>query len=306
MGTGIAPVIANIELPGMTAIRRGKVRDTFDLGDSLLMVASDRISAFDVILPTPIPLKGIILTQLSRYWFQETRHIVPNHLITASIREFPEELKSNSSRLAGRSMIVKKAERIDFECVVRGYLAGSGWAEYKRNGTVADVPFPAGLLQADRLPQPVFTPAMKNDEGHDENISVQRLHHEIGDELANKLEDISLQLYSFAADHAQRCGIVLADTKFEFGFVDGELTLIDEALTPDSSRFWDARTWKPGSDQPSFDKQFVRDWLIDSGWDKEPPAPELPGRVVIGTSSRYHEAFKRLTGGSLWYETVDG
>ena len=306
MGVGLAPVISTVELDGMTPIRRGKVRDTFDLGDSLLMVASDRISAFDVVLPTPIPLKGIILTQLSRYWFEETRHIVPNHLISASIRDFPNDLKSRNGKLAGRSMIVKKAARIDFECVVRGFLAGSGWAEYQRSGTVADLPVPAGFIQADRLPEPVFTPAMKNDEGHDENISVQRLHNEIGSDLATKLEDISLQLYSFAADHAQRCGIMLADTKFEFGFVNGELTLIDEALTPDSSRFWDARTYRPGNDQPSFDKQFVRDWLLDTGWDKEPPAPELPGRVVMGTSSRYHEAFKRLTGSSLWYETLDG
>jgi phosphoribosylaminoimidazole-succinocarboxamide synthase len=305
MGTGIAPVIAKVELPGMEPIRRGKVRDTFDLGDSLLMVASDRISAFDVILPTPIPLKGIILTQLSRFWFHETRHIVPNHLITASIKEFPERLKSLNGRLAGRSMIVKKAERIDFECVVRGYLAGSGWAEYQRSGTVAGLPLPSGLRQADQLSTPIFTPSMKNDQGHDENISVERLHNEIGSELATKLEDISLQLYAFAADHARRCGIIVADTKFEFGFVNGELTLIDEALTPDSSRFWDARTYHPGRDQPSFDKQPVRDWLIDSGWDKEPPAPELPGKVVIGTSSRYNEAFKRLTGSSLWFETLD-
>jgi phosphoribosylaminoimidazole-succinocarboxamide synthase len=305
MGTGIAPVIAKVELPGMEPIRRGKVRDTFDLGDSLLMVASDRISAFDVILPTPIPLKGIILTQLSRFWFHETRHIVPNHLITASIKEFPERLKSLNGRLAGRSMIVKKAERIDFECVVRGYLAGSGWAEYQRSGTVAGLPLPSGLRQADQLSTPIFTPSMKNDQGHDENISVERLHNEIGSELATKLEDISLQLYAFAADHARRCGIIVADTKFEFGFVNGELTLIDEALTPDSSRFWDARTYEPGRDQPSFDKQPVRDWLIDSGWDKEPPAPELPGKVVIGTSSRYNEAFKRLTGSSLWFETLD-
>lgn len=306
MGTGMAPVISTVELPGMEPIRRGKVRDTFDLGDSLLMVASDRISAFDVILPTPIPLKGIILTQLSRFWFKETAAIVPNHLISASIREFPESLQSRNGRLAGRSMIVKKAERIDIECVVRGYLAGSGWAEYQRSGTVAELPIQEGMRQADRLPEPVFTPAMKNDAGHDENISIKHLHNIIGADLATKLEDISLQLYSFAAGHAQRCGIILADTKFEFGFVDGELTLIDEALTPDSSRFWDARTYEPGHDQPSFDKQFVRDWLIDSGWDKEPPAPELPSRVVVGTSSRYHEAFKRLTGQSLWYETVDG
>jgi phosphoribosylaminoimidazole-succinocarboxamide synthase len=303
---GLAPVISEVDLPGIPLIRRGKVRDSFELGDSMLMVATDRLSAFDVVLPTPIPLKGIILTQLSRFWFEQTRHIVPNHLITASVRDFPEELVALNGKLAGRSMMVKRAERIDFECVVRGYLAGSAWVEYQRTGTVAGLPMPAGLVQASELPEPVFTPAMKNDEGHDENISVQRLHNEIGSELATKLEEISLQLFHFAAGHAQRSGIIVADTKFEFGFIDGELSLIDEALTPDSSRFWDARTYEPGQDQPSFDKQFVRDWLLQSGWDKEPPAPELPGQVVIGTSARYHEAFKRLTGGSLWYDTLDG
>lgn len=303
---GLAPVITEVDLPGIPLVRRGKVRDTFDLGDSLLMVATDRLSAFDVVLPTPIPLKGIILTQLSRFWFEQTRHIAPNHLITASVREFPKDLIALNGKLAGRSMIVKRAERIDFECVVRGYLAGSAWAEYQQSGTMAGLPLPAGMVQATQLPEPVFTPAMKNDEGHDENISIQRLRDEIGSELATKLEETSLQLYLFAAGHAQRSGIIVADTKFEFGFVDGELTLIDEALTPDSSRFWDARTYQPGRDQPSFDKQFVRDWLIQSGWNKEPPAPELPGQVVIGTSARYHEAFKRLTGGSLWYDTLDG
>jgi phosphoribosylaminoimidazole-succinocarboxamide synthase len=303
---GLAPVITEVDLPGIPLLRRGKVRDSFDLGDAMLMVATDRISAFDVVLPTPIPLKGIILTQLSRFWFEQTRDIVPNHLITASIRDFPQELIARNGKLAGRSMIVKRAERIDFECVVRGYLAGSAWAEYQREGTMAGLPLPAGMAQATQLPEPVFTPAMKNDAGHDENISIQRLCNEIGTELAAKLEETSLQLYLFASGHAQRSGIIVADTKFEFGFIDGELTLIDEALTPDSSRFWDARTYQPGRDQPSFDKQFVRDWLIQSGWNKEPPAPELPGQVVIGTSARYHEAFKRLTGGSLWYDTLDG
>lgn len=303
---GLAPVVSDIDIPGLTLFRRGKVRDTFDLGDSLLMVASDRLSAFDVVLPTPIPLKGIILTQLSRYWFEQTKEIVPNHLITASIREFPSDLAQYSRLLAGRSMIVKRAERIDVECVVRGYIAGSAWAEYQQRETIADLPIRAGMLQAEQLPEPIFTPAMKNDRGHDENVSIQHLRNAIGTELAIKLEDVSLQLYSFALGHAQRSGVIVADTKFEFGFIDGELTLIDEALTPDSSRFWDARTYSPGNDQPSFDKQFVRNWLMQSGWDKEPPAPELPGQVVVGTSARYHEAFKRLTGGSLWYDTLDG
>jgi phosphoribosylaminoimidazole-succinocarboxamide synthase len=290
----------------MTLFRRGKVRDTFDLGDSLLMVASDRLSAFDVVLPTPIPLKGIILTQLSRYWFEQTKEIVPNHLITASIRDFPSDLAAHSRVLAGRSMIVKRAERIDVECVVRGYIAGSAWSEYQQHGTIAGLPVQTGMAQAEQLSEPIFTPAMKNDHGHDENVSIQHLRNAIGTELAAKLEDISLQLYSFALGHAQRSGVIVADTKFEFGFIDGGLTLIDEALTPDSSRFWDARTYSPGHDQPSFDKQFVRNWLLQSGWDKEPPAPELPGQVVVGTSARYHEAFKRLSGGSLWYDTLDG
>lgn len=303
---GMAPVVSEIDIPGVKLFRRGKVRDTFELGDSLLMVATDRLSAFDVVLPTPIPLKGIILTQLSRFWFEQTREIVPNHLITASIRDFPAELAEHSRILAGRSMIVKKAERIDVECVVRGYIAGSAWNEYQQYQTIAGLPIREGMIQADQLPEPIFTPAMKNDSGHDENVSIEHLRNVIGTELAAKLEDISLQLYSFALGHAQRSGIIVADTKFEFGFIDGELTLIDEALTPDSSRFWDARTYTPGHDQASFDKQFVRDWLIQYGWDKEPPAPELPGQVVVGTSARYHEAFKRLSGGSLWYDTLDG
>jgi phosphoribosylaminoimidazole-succinocarboxamide synthase len=303
---GFAPVVADIELPGVTSFRRGKVRDSFDLGNALLMVASDRISAFDVVLPTPIPLKGIILTQLSRFWFERTRDIVPNHLITASIREFPEELRRHSRVLAGRSMIVKRAERIDIECVVRAYLAGSAWSEYRKSGTINGEPAPEKLSQAAQLPQPRFTPSMKNDVGHDENISTERLRSVVGVELAEKLEETSIQLYGYAADLAIRRGIILADTKFEFGFVDGEFTLIDEALTPDSSRFWESRNYRIGDDQPSFDKQFVRDWLVDSGWSKEPPAPELPPEVVSGTSARYLEAFKRITGGSLWYDTLEG
>ena len=303
---GFAPVVADVDLPGILPFRRGKVRDSFDLGGALLMVASDRLSAFDVVLPTPIPLKGIILTQLSRFWFERTRDIVPNHLITASIREFPEELQHHSRVLAGRSMIVKRAERIDIECIVRGYLSGSAWSEYRRVGTINGELAPVGLSQAAQLPQPRFTPSMKNDVGHDENISTERLRSVVGVELAEKLEETSLQLYGYAADLAIRRGIILADTKFEFGFVNGEFTLIDEALTPDSSRFWESRHYRIGDDQPSFDKQFVRDWLIDSGWSKEPPAPELPPEVVSGTSARYLEAFKRITGGSLWYDTLEG
>jgi phosphoribosylaminoimidazole-succinocarboxamide synthase len=291
--------LREIQIDGLPLFRRGKVRDTFDLGDSLLMVASDRLSAFDVVLPTPIPLKGAVLTQLSRFWFDRTRSLVPNHLITADIAEFPADLRPFHDLLAGRAMIVKKAERIDVECVMRGYLAGSGWVEYQRSGMVCGVPLPAGLVEAARLPEPIFTPALKNDAGHDQNVSMQVIEDQIGVELAHELEVASRRMYTAAAGVALRRGIILADTKFEFGFVDGELTLIDEVLTPDSSRFWDTRTYSPGKAQPSFDKQFVRDWLTHIGWTKEPPAPDLPADVVAGTARRYHEAFKRLTGAPL-------
>jgi phosphoribosylaminoimidazole-succinocarboxamide synthase len=291
--------LVRTEIPGVPLFRRGKVRDTFDLGDSLLMVASDRISAFDVVLPTPIPGKGAILTQLSRFWFEQTDGLVPNHLITADPNAFPAELRQIGQELAGRAMVVRKAERIDVECVVRGYLAGSAWAEYQRLGTMAGEPLPSGLRQADRLPAPLFTPAIKNDDGHDVNISRGEMAEVVGADLAARLEEASRDLYGLAAEYALQRGIILADTKFEFGFVDGELTLIDEALTPDSSRFWDAATYLPGRDQPSFDKQPVRDWLQDSGWNKEPPGPELPPDVIVGTAERYHEAFKRLTGAAL-------
>jgi phosphoribosylaminoimidazole-succinocarboxamide synthase len=286
-------------LPGLTLFRRGKVRDTYVVGDDLLMVASDRISAFDVILPTPIPNKGVILTQLSRFWFGLTEAIVPNHLITASVDELPDDRAVHAEELQGRAMLVRRAERIDVECVVRGYLAGSAWREYQRFSTMAGEPLPAGLRQAVRFPEPIFTPAMKNDEGHDENISIAHLRELVGWDIAASLETTSLALYSFAAAYALERGIILADTKFEFGWIDGELRLIDEILTPDSSRFWDAALYEPGRDPASFDKQFVRDWLSQSGWNKEPPAPELPSEVVTGTLARYHEAFERLTGSTL-------
>ena len=291
------------DLPGIELFRRGKVRDTFDLGETLLMVASDRLSAFDVVLPTPIPLKGIVLTQLSRFWFEQTGGIIPNHLISADITTFPEALRPFASTLAGRSMIVRKAERIDIECVVRGHVAGSAWTEYRAEGTIAGIPVPRGLQQASQLPEPIFTPAAKNDAGHDENISIARMRDLVGSDLTARLEAASISLYDYAAGVAARRGIIVADTKFEFGFVDGALTLIDEMVTPDSSRIWDAELYRPGQDQPSFDKQYVRDWLNDSGWSKEPPGPELPAEVVAGTSARYHEAYKRLTGSPLWYES---
>jgi phosphoribosylaminoimidazole-succinocarboxamide synthase len=286
-------------LDDLQLYRRGKVRDTYDLGDSLLMVATDRISAFDVVLPSAIPLKGAILTQLSRFWFDRTRNIVPNHLITTSIRDFPTQLDAHKEQLCGRSMIVRKAERIDIECVVRGFLAGSAWSEYTKHGTVCGEPMREGLVQAERLPEPIFTPAIKNDDGHDENISTSKLAEIVGPDLARNLESASRELYHAATDVGQRRGIIVADSKFEFGLVDGELIVIDELITPDSSRFWDASTYEPGHDQPSFDKQFVRDWLLDVGWDRQPPGPELPADVIAGTARRYHEAFKRLTGSTL-------
>jgi phosphoribosylaminoimidazole-succinocarboxamide synthase len=295
----VIQAMRDTSLDDLPLYRRGKVRDTYDLGDSLLMVATDRISAFDVVLPSAIPLKGAILTQLSRFWFDKTRNIVPNHLITTSILDFPPQLDAHEQQLCGRSMIVRKAERIDIECVVRGFLAGSAWSEYSKHGTVCGDPMRQGLVQAERLPEPIFTPAIKNDEGHDENISTSTLAEIVGPDLAQKLESASRELYHAAADVAQRRGIIIADSKFEFGLVDGELIVIDELVTPDSSRFWDASTYEPGHDQPSFDKQFVRDWLLDIGWDREPPGPELPPDVIAGTARRYHEAFKRLTGSTL-------
>jgi phosphoribosylaminoimidazole-succinocarboxamide synthase len=301
----VIQTIRETQLDGLPLIHRGKVRDTFDLGDALLMVASDRLSAFDVVLPTAIPLKGAVLTQLSSFWFERTTQIVPNHLVSATVASFPETLQPFRRQLAGRAMIVKKARRIDYECVVRGYLAGSAWQEYRESRTIGGERMPEALVRAGQLPAPIFTPAVKRDDGHDINISRGDLANRIGADLATDLERISLDLYRTASDLALRRGIIVADTKFEFGFVDDVLTLIDEALTPDSSRFWDTATYDPGKDQPSFDKQYVRDWLIQSGWNKEPPAPELPADVVAGTARRYHAAFKRLTGRPLRIENGD-
>jgi phosphoribosylaminoimidazole-succinocarboxamide synthase len=298
----VTAILQSLSLPQLELFRRGKVRDTYVVGDALLMIATDRVSAFDVVLPTPIPRKGVVLTQLSRFWFELTRATVGNHFITADTSEFPDELRAYEKELQGRSMLVRRAERIDIECVVRGYLAGSAWAEYRKNGTIAGLPMPAGTVQAEQLPAPIFTPAIKADNGHDVNISVRELRDRCGVELANQLESASLAVYELAADFAARRGVIIADTKFEFGFIDGKLTLIDELLTPDSSRFWDASEHSPGRDQASFDKQFVRDWLESTDWDKTPPGPELPGDVVAGTASRYHEAYKRITGSPLWIQ----
>jgi phosphoribosylaminoimidazole-succinocarboxamide synthase len=274
---------------------RGKVRDTYRLsGDELLMVATDRLSAFDVVLPTPIPDKGRVLTQLSLYWFGATRPVVENHL--SAEQRIPAELLSTQPDLAARSLRVRRVEPIPFECVVRGYLAGSGWKEYRQSRSIGGDPLPGGLKESERLPEPIFTPATKAQSGHDENISSAQLAARAGSELAARLERVSLDLYRLGAAHAESRGLILADTKFEFGLLDGRLILIDELLTPDSSRFWDMERYQPGATPPSFDKQYVRDYLEGIGWNKRPPGPELPEEVVAGTRSRYLEAWHRLAG----------
>ncbi len=277
---------------------RGKVRDLYDLGDHLLMVATDRISAFDVVLPTGIPDKGAILTGVSALWFEQTAHLLPNHLI--AVVEDPAQLAPYGfpcpPELLRRSMLVRKARRIDAECVARGYLAGSAWAEYRQTGTIFGKAMPAALREADLLPEPLFTPTTKAETGHDEPLSESELAALVGVELAERLREATLSLYTWARDFALARGIILADTKFEFGLLDGELIVIDEMLTPDSSRFWAVEEYRPGSSPPSFDKQYVRDWLIASGWDREPPAPALPPEVVERTTEKYREAYRRLTG----------
>lgn len=284
-----APVLEQYPL-----VRSGKVRDIYGAGDRLLLVASDRLSAFDVILPTEITGKGILLTRISEFWFGRTKHIVPNHLLSTDVGTLDLSVDERA-RLDGRTMICRRADRIDIECVVRGYLAGSGYKEYADKGTLAGESLPSGLRRGEQLPAPRFTPAIKNDEGHDENISRERLAGIIGDEMAAALERVSIRLYSFASDIAARAGIVLADTKFEFGLVDGQLTLIDELLTPDSSRYWEASGIVPGEEPPSFDKQIVRNWLETQDWDKTPPGPEIPADIVHQTIGRYREVYGRLT-----------
>ena len=272
---------------------RGKVRDTYRLSDrELLMVSTDRLSAFDVVLPTPIPEKGRVLNQLSLAWFHQTGDLVRNHL--SADQSLAPELRSAMSDLEQRSMRVVMAQPVMFECVVRGYLSGSGWKDYQKTGSIAGEPLPPGLRDSDRLPEPIFTPATKALTGHDENISRADLASRAGSELAQTLERLSLSLYRFGAERALECGLILADTKFEFGLLDGTVILIDEVLTPDSSRFWDLQQYQPGGSQPSFDKQYVRDYLEQIGWNKQPPAPALPDEVVAGTSARYLEALRRL------------
>ena len=288
-------------------LHKGKVRDTYDLGDGhLLMIATDRISAFDVVLPTGIPSKGQVLSRMSAFWFRHTANLMDNHLVgMADAPEVIEKYKDNatfsqvSQEISQQSMVVRKAQRIDIECIVRGYLAGSAWAEYRRNGTVWGKGLPEGLKEGQSLPEPLFTPTTKAEEGHDQNMTHQEVVDMVGEQLARQLEESSLSIYSFANDFARQRGIILADTKMEFGIVDGNLILIDELLTPDSSRFWDASGYEPGRSLPNFDKQYVRDWLDAQGWDREPPAPSLPEDVVGKTSERYIEAYRLLTGEEL-------
>ncbi len=276
---------------------QGKVRDIYDLGKALLIVATDRLSAFDVVLPDPIPYKGEVLTKLSLFWFELLADVVPNHLLTAESCDLPESLEQYEEALRGRFMIVKKAEVFPVECIVRGYLAGSGWKEYREHGTVCGQKLPEGLMESSQLPEPIFTPSTKAAVGdHDENITFEQMVEIVGADNAARLRDASLALYGAARDHAAGRGIIIADTKFEFGMVDGEITLIDEVLTPDSSRFWPADEYRPGGAQPSYDKQFVRDWLEASGWDKQPPAPGLPEDVITMTAEKYIEAYEAITG----------
>ena len=288
-------------------LHRGKVRDTYGLsGDHLLMVATDRISAFDVVLPTGITDKGLILNRISAFWFDKIKHIVPNHFVC--LGDSPEADQyiressiagSVSEEVASKSMVIKRAERLDLECVVRGYIAGSAWSEYRRQGTVSGLDVGKGLVEGQAFPEPLFTPTTKAEEGHDENMSKQEVLDMVGLDLARQLEETSISIFKWALDYAKERNIIVADTKMEFGIIDGQLTLIDELLTPDSSRFWDVENYSPGQSQPSYDKQFVRDWLDNQGWDHEPPAPELPSDVVAQTSEKYKEAYFKLTGGRL-------
>jgi len=287
-----------LDLPDIKKLRSGKVREVFDLGETLLFVATDRLSAFDVILPDPIPDKGAVLNQLSAFWFKRFSK-VKNHFVTANFDDFPKELQAFRPQLAGRSMIVRKTKPLPVECVVRGYLAGSGWKEYQESQSVCGIKLPSGLKLASQLPEPIFTPATKSDTGHDLNIDMNECRQILGNEMAERVCDLSLQIYAAGRDHAAQRGIIVADTKFEFGTVDGQLLLIDECLTPDSSRFWPKGQYIVGQSPPSFDKQFVRDYLETLDWNKTPPAPSLPQDVITKTSAKYVEAFERLTGEKL-------
>jgi len=295
----MAAALLTTSVPGGQLVSRGKVRDIYAHDDTLILVATDRISAYDSVLSPGIPGRGVILTRLSSFWFDHFSDLVPNHLLATELADFPEPYR-NHPELAGRSVLVRRLEPLPVECVARGYITGSGWKEYGESGAVCGIELPSGLVESDRLPEPIFTPATKATEGHDENISFDRMVGIIGQELAETLRHLTLELYRQAAEYALERGIIIADTKFEFGLSeDNAVVWMDEALTPDSSRFWPADSYRPGGAQPSFDKQFVRDWLTDSGWNKEPPPPTLPAEVVEGTLERYAEAYRLLTGGEI-------
>lgn len=285
--------------PDLNLLRQGKVRDIYELGDALLMVATDRLSAFDVVMPNPIPGKGRILTEMSRFWFKMMEDIIPNHLIAAEVERFPEACHPYIDTLRDRSMLVRKAAPLSVECIVRGYLSGSGWKSYQESGRICGIELPEGLQESDRLPQPLFTPSTKADMGaHDENISYEQVEDMLGKGMAARLRDVSMVIYKKAVEFAEPRGIIIADTKFEFGLINGDLVLIDEILTPDSSRFWPKDTYEPGRPQQSFDKQYVRDYLLSLHWNQKPPAPELPPEVIKNTCRKYEEALIRLTGGT--------
>jgi phosphoribosylaminoimidazole-succinocarboxamide synthase len=292
-------IVTTTDLSGLKLHGRGKVRDIYDLGEHFLIVATDRLSAFDVILPTPIPNKGKVLTQMSAFWFDHFKGSVPNHLVSTKVDQYPAELHRFRSQLEGRSMLVKKAKVFPIECVARGFLTGSGLKDYNKTGAVCGIPLPAGLRDSDRLPHPIFTPATKAETGHDENISEEEAAKVIGRENLQRLKELTLSIYSRGVEYAQKRGIIICDTKFEFGVIDGQISLVDEVMTPDSSRFWPADQYSPGKPQPSFDKQYVRDYLERIGWNKQPPAPALPDDVVKATTAKYVEAFRILTGREL-------
>ena len=288
-------VLTESRLPGVPLFSRGKVRDVYEADGNLLIVATDRLSAFDVVMKEGIPDKGYVLTQLSLFWLRKLADVIPNHLITAEVNDYPKVLHPFRDQIEGRSMLVRRAEALPIECVARGYLAGSGWKEYRSQGTVCGIRLPSGLREADRLPEPIFTPATKAQTGHDENISFEEAANRVGKETAEKVRDFTLALYGRGRDYAEQRGLILADTKFEFGFFDGQLILIDEALTPDSSRFWPKSGYQPGRSQPSFDKQFVRDYLETLPWDKQPPPPPLPPEIIERTAEKYRESLRLLT-----------
>lgn len=289
-----------IQLTNVKLLRRGKVRDIFDLGNLLLMVATDRISAFDVVLPNAIPYKGKVLSSISSFWFRKTKSVIPSHFITDDVQEFPVKLSDEEKKvLAGRSMLVQKGKMIEVECVVRSYLDGSGWRSYEETGKLFDIPVPKGLKQGDKLPEPLFTPTTKAQSGHDEYIGISQIKNSIGEEQVNYLIEKSMDLYNMASRFVYERGLILADTKFEFTMIDGEVKLADEIFTPDSSRFWDLESYRPGGSQPGFDKQYIRDWLLTQDWDKTPPAPSLPKKVIERSVEKYLEVYRRVTGLSL-------